>query len=779
MQPYLRYAVRGLTKRPWRSFFIIFMMIISVMLMSGTTIAINDIPSMVEATVEEANMADFSLNLKAAPKLIVEQICEDKELIQEYEVRLVFKSIAYTVKGWPESTEILLIGVEAPVRLNRVTMISGRLFEENEDVIIVEHDYGENVFGKSVLVETPTENVTLEVVGTCRAVWMPRWSGSSTAYALIPIGVLQRILNAKNLVNQVLVKIREGYDLIDSMKKMSEEFEPYGVVSKSIEGKVVPFVETQSYYNYLVRLFSLIGFSLFAVSLTLMYSSLSLMVTQEFREIGTLKALGATRRSIIITYALRSILLGLVGSSMGALSGVIVARALMTGFAYASLTFEGAAYVARSLAEILQENKEMLILHGSLGIGLSLLLVFPSALFASKISASQAIKSFPGLPAMSGSSKPRLGHGPLFLKYALRSLTRRKGREVAIVIVIAISVAVNSTLIAASESQQAILNETSKALNFDFFICLNRRFNSTLLEKDLKPFVGNITSSEFGYYTQVKAAGYTFFVIGTPINATYFSYSLVEGRRFKESEDGVILSENLARTLNMRANDILTFSNERISLDVTVVGVRRDPVFNVPIVPLYTAQKLEGSEGRVNAIVIKAKEGVNLDRLIQDVRRNIPGYLWHIKKPGVIDIVSDVLTKTFQSTAAVMIVFTWVTSLLLIFSIAGQDINEERVVITILRALGMSKEKCILMIVFKLLILGLLAAFFCILFTPLILQIFSEFLSRNMIFSAPIGLSTGVLLSSALFILMTTLPSGLALGIYATSVKIATALRYE
>jgi ABC-type lipoprotein release transport system permease subunit len=779
VQLYLRYALRGLTKRRWRSFFIIFMMMIGVMLMTGTSIAMNSIPSMAEATAGEANMADYSLNVGFMPRSIVDKICENRTDIMTYEVRIVYSSTAYTVQGWPESTEILLFGVEKNATLNKVSMTGGRLFGDDEEAIVVEQDYGENVLGKNLTVEMPSGNVTVKVVGMCRAVWMPRWAVSSQAYALIPLSVLQRFLNANGTVNQILVKVNEGYDPIESMNNLSKEFEPYGPVLKSIEGTVIPFIETQSYYDYLVRLFSLIGYSLFAVSLALMYSSLSLMVTQEFREIGTLKALGTTRRGILVTYTLRSIFLGLLGSIFGALMGIVVANTLVTGFTSMNLTFEGVAYAPIAVANMVQENKEVLAIYSGLGLGLSVALVFPSSLSASRVAASQAIKSFPGLPSTSRGSKPKSRHGPLFIRYAFRSLARKKGREAIVVLVIVISVAINSTLIAASESQQAVLSETSRALNFDFFICLNKRFNSTLLMEDLKPFENRTVFSEFGYYTQARSLGYSFFIIGVPVDASYFNYSIVNGRWLRDNEDGIVLTEHLAETFGAQVGDNLTLSNERISINVTVVGIRRDLIFNVPMVSIITAQKLDNSSGKVNAVVIKASAGVNLDLLINDVKNNVPGYFWYIKKSGIIDIAADVLTKAFQSTAAVMIIFTWFTSLLLIFSIAGQDINEERTVITTLRALGMSNGSCILMIASKLLILGLFSALLCTFFTPLVLGAFSEYLTKAMVFSAPLYLSLSVLLSSAFFILMIIIPSGLALGLYATRTKIIETLRYE
>ncbi|MDW8048152.1 MAG: FtsX-like permease family protein [Nitrososphaerota archaeon] len=768
-----------MTKRPWRSFFTIFMLMVALMLMTGTSIASNNIPALVESSLEEARMADFTVDTIPLSTSILHSIIGRKDYVDEYEMRLVMRTTAFNVKGWPESTDILLIGVNSPLKLNRVSVVSGRLFEEDEEALVVEHDLGENVLGRNLLVKTLAGNVTLKVVGTCRAVWMPRWYASSIAYALVHIKVLQRIMSLDGCANQVLVKIKGGYSTVDCMNDIRIGLQAYGAVSTSIQGQVIPFIETRTYYNYLVSLFSLIGVSLLAVSLALMYCSLNLMVTQEYRDLGTLRALGANRRDIVTAYMLRGLLLGALGSISGVFLGVIAARTLLSGFASVSQIFEGASYFVGFLPEIIGQNAEMLVAYIVLGTSLSLLLVMPPAAIASNIPPSQAMKSFSGLLAMSGRSNPRTSRGPLFMRYALRSLARRKGREAAIVIVIAVSVAVNSTLLAASEAQQNLLNETIAALNFDYIICLNRRFNATLLGTDLEPFLNEAEFIEFAYYTNMRAAGYTVFAIGMPVGATYFNYPLVEGGRFTGEMCEVILTESLAKIIGARVNGNLTFSTDIRSANLTVIGIRRDPIFNVLVLPLPTAQMLDSAEGSVNAFVIKAKAGVDSSRLIQNIRRSVRGYLWHIDRAGIINILSDLLTEAFQSTATVMITFTWITSVLLIFSIAGQNINEERMVIAILRALGLSRGKCIILIAFKLLVLGVVSAVLCGVLTPLILKVFSDLLASTLQLRIPLYLSPGILVNSAIFILVTTLPSGLILGVYAASLNIVSTLRYE
>ncbi|MEM2936289.1 MAG: FtsX-like permease family protein, partial [Candidatus Bathyarchaeia archaeon] len=548
MQPYLRYALRGLIKRPGRALFYVFIITVGVMLLTGTTIVINGIPEVVRVSYEEAHMADFTLNLRGVSEQIVNDTCSQEAGVSEFEARFAFRSTVHLSRGWPKSAEILLFGVRAPLILNKVTLIQGRFFNgEDEETLIVEHDYGENTLGKDVLVETPFGNATLRVVGTCRAIWMPRWYVSSTVYALVPLKTLQRLLKAENLVNLALVRVKDQSQVKAVMDNLTATLKPYGVVSRSLEGRVVPIVEAEAYYAYLVRLIFLIGLSLFAVGLAMVYSTLSLSISQELREIGTLKTLGATRGKIVLTYLLRGTLLGFLGSLFGVLLGVSAASLLMQGLVSTSLTFESLVSVSQSLMQALVNNQAILILHLLLGIGLSLLLALPPAWAASRTPIAQAVKNFPGLSMVSGNvKKPWPSRGPLFLKYALRSLARRKGREAIVVLVIVISVGLNSTLVAASESQQALVDELSGAINFDFLVYLSRPSNASVVQEVLQALSTNISFSEAGYFTNVKVAGYTLPAIGSRVDTRVFNYFLVEGRWLQNNHE-VIFPERLAR----------------------------------------------------------------------------------------------------------------------------------------------------------------------------------------------------------------------------------------
>jgi putative ABC transport system permease protein len=67
------------------------------------------------------------------------------------------------------------------------------------------------------------------------------------------------------------------------------------------------------------------------VGMFLIYNTTSINVVQRRREIGTLRALGATRRDVLFLLTLEGVVLGVAGSTLGLVFGVGLARVMLDG----------------------------------------------------------------------------------------------------------------------------------------------------------------------------------------------------------------------------------------------------------------------------------------------------------------------------------------------------------------------------------------------------------------------------------------------------------------
>jgi putative ABC transport system permease protein len=130
------------------------------------------------------------------------------------------------------------------------------------------------------------------------------------------------------------------------------------------------------------------------VGMFLIYNAMSIAVVRRRREIGILRALGATRRQILALFLAEGAFFGVVGAALGVLAGIVMARAALHAVA-ATVT---ALYV--------RVEAERLALDPVL-IGQAVLIGFGTAVLASLAPAREAASTPPGQTSREGSLAAR------------------------------------------------------------------------------------------------------------------------------------------------------------------------------------------------------------------------------------------------------------------------------------------------------------------------------------------------------------------------------------
>jgi putative ABC transport system permease protein len=146
------------------------------------------------------------------------------------------------------------------------------------------------------------------------------------------------------------------------------------------------------------------------VGIFLVYNTVSIGVVQRRREIGTLRALGATRSSIRWLFALESMVLGIIGSALGIPAGVGVGRLAIGGIADSI----SALYVRVNINDVRLGTTEVL-LGLALGIFGSLFAAMRPAWVASSVQPVEALRRDVAL----GGGAVVLGSWPTFAGVAL------------------------------------------------------------------------------------------------------------------------------------------------------------------------------------------------------------------------------------------------------------------------------------------------------------------------------------------------------------------------
>ncbi len=140
--------------------------------------------------------------------------------------------------------------------------------------------------------------------------------------AVMPLKTLQRLFRREGTVDRVEILVPGDVDA--AAKRLREAIGPDYLVRP-------PPSQNSFLDEAMTRLQALQGISIVAllVGLFIIYNSVSISVVERVREIGTLRATGATRNQICGVILLEWVLIGLIGSTGGLLIGIGLAQALI------------------------------------------------------------------------------------------------------------------------------------------------------------------------------------------------------------------------------------------------------------------------------------------------------------------------------------------------------------------------------------------------------------------------------------------------------------------
>jgi putative ABC transport system permease protein len=201
------------------------------------------------------------------------------------------------------------------------------VFLAQPDSLMVTREFAERN-GFQVNSRIPLHTLEGDKFFTIRGVM--RSSGMNKAFggnlAVMDIYAAQLVFGRGRRFDRVDIRAREGIPVEECRKAVQDALGPgYDVAPPSSRSE--HFAALMQNYTLATQISSLFAL---VVGMFIIYNSFAIAVTHRRTEIGILRALGATRKQIQRVFLLESLLAGLVGSLIGAVGGMIVARALAT-----------------------------------------------------------------------------------------------------------------------------------------------------------------------------------------------------------------------------------------------------------------------------------------------------------------------------------------------------------------------------------------------------------------------------------------------------------------
>ncbi len=256
----------------------------------------------------------------------------------------------------------------------------GRIFEDYEEGVVLGAQVAKNIFSKEVRVGDTIKinEKNLKVVGIFRE------SGNNQRDSLIvmPLSQAQRLFDAEREITGIMV-LSESEKVVEQVAKKIED-----TLKKLRGGKDFEVITSRQLAEQVGRITTIISFVLGGIaSVSIIVGGVIIMntmlmgVIERTREIGVMKATGATNANILLLFLVESALVGLAGGAIGIVMGAGISLLI---------EYAGRIYIGGSFTTVITRQMVVGALLFSLLVG-SFSGVYP-AYRASKLDPVEALR---------------------------------------------------------------------------------------------------------------------------------------------------------------------------------------------------------------------------------------------------------------------------------------------------------------------------------------------------------------------------------------------------
>lgn len=291
-------------------------------------------------------------------------------------------SQSLTANNGTSITSFIVRGVEPELaeQINHIALADGRFLQANDaNAVLISNNLAQQTglgVGDSLALPAASGLVTFEIVGVTSG--RPP-QGSEELF--IPLAAAQALYNLPGQINTIEAQFAVGSDgetvrqvVLD---QLGSGYKLGGVTAGS------EFASALEAANYIYNMFGIIaivmgGFIIFITFRTI--------IVERRRDIGMLRAIGASRKTILGMLLTESLVLGVIGTGAGMLAGYAMAAGLLIGMrpiieSFMRITVSGPSFAPW-----------VFVLSAGMGIGITLLAGLFPALAAMRVSPLEVLR---------------------------------------------------------------------------------------------------------------------------------------------------------------------------------------------------------------------------------------------------------------------------------------------------------------------------------------------------------------------------------------------------
>ncbi len=578
----------------------------------------------------------------------------------------------------------------------------------------------ESEVGETAVIKTPNgTSQTLTISGLVHDPGQaPAWMEGLGYGYITPAGLTQ--LGEEATFTQLRLVAAENGNDREAMRRLANTWQArlddLGVTIKRIE---VP-VPGEHPHNRQMQtlLFLLQSFGILALILSgvLVATLISALMGQQIRQIGVMKAFGARRRQIMGIYLSMVLILGALALVVGLPLGILGGNGYAT-FAATMLNFEIASYAVDHWVYFVQIMAALLIpaLAAALPVYQGSRVTVRAAI--NDFGVSERVFGTRSIDALLG----RVRGGGRTLLMALRNPFRRQGRLVLTVLALAAGGAVFMMALNVGASWQNTTDLEFASRKYGMTAQLKRPFPSTDLTTLIEPIPG---VTEVETWMQVQTAvnysdgtqGHDFNLLAQPPDTMMVNFPLLEGRWLQpDDKNAVVVGHMLAADEpSIAVGEPLRFNLNGVETTWEVVGIARLIYGNTVFANESAVAEQIGLDGQANLLLVGTEEAgmVGETAVLQQVEAALAEAGIPIFTAGTTANMRQSLDDHLVIIVTLLIIMSALVAAvggLGLMTTMSLNVLERRREIGVMRAVGATTAKVLLVILGEGMVIGLLS----------------------------------------------------------------------
>lgn len=562
-----RKAIADVTRRRGRTILVVLGIMIGVFGLTTINVA-NDLLGTAFAYTHSLTAApDITIGVQGVAPEIADTL-KTVPNVKTLQIDTLYPS-RWRIAAAPGHTSIDIVGYAdfQTVKLNPFQLVSGRFPQGTNEIALEESDQTVQHFaiGDTITVETAHGPQRLRVVGQTRTLGLPGpvFIGSTRGY-MSATGVWA--LASTTQANMIEVQVNNPAQAEQTQRALNTLLQQQNITvlaSNVLDRNADPGASLVNALLIIMRVLSLIALLLTGF---LILNTVTTMVTEQMRVIGSMKAIGGTSWKIMRSYLFSVGIYGILGTAFGLGLGLLGGYKLAAGIA-------DLLVLDTSVASL---SPWILLFSILAGLGIPLLAACLPLWHGTHITVREAMA---GYGVSGGGSQGRLVRRMTWVRQttwlSLRTIFRKRGRTALTLLALTFSAIAFLSIQTTTYSFDRALAQFSATSNFDVSVSISPQSYERVQQQVMT--LPNVARIERRTFQEVKTGKGNMQFMAVESDTQLYKHDMVTGRWFSRDEPGaIVISDIMQQRTQLKVGNVLTISNARGATNWHIIGVVRD-----------------------------------------------------------------------------------------------------------------------------------------------------------------------------------------------------------